>query len=71
MVDAQVLAYTVVEGLKAIGRAGEFEGKTIPRRLSGKRGSFDIGSSACEVRNSLLDWTTPNTEPPILLTPPS
>jgi hypothetical protein len=43
MVDAQVLACAVVEGAKTIGRAGEFEGKRIQRRLSGKRGSFDIG----------------------------
>jgi hypothetical protein len=31
MVDAQVLAYTVVEGAKTIGQSSEFEGKTIPR----------------------------------------
>jgi len=47
MVDAQILACAVVESTKTIGRAGEFEGKRIPewagRRLSGKRGSFDIG----------------------------
>jgi hypothetical protein len=67
MVDAQILACAVVEGAKAIGRAGEFEGKRIPewagRRLSGKRGIW--ARMHVKFGNSHLDWRASNTEPPI------